>query len=73
MKTCRTCGQSPAPYMTGGPELTPEELEEIRAFHESFSPYFHTGHLPTRLLRLPIHRYCERHKPKDSRVNPAEP
>ncbi len=68
--SCFICGESPAPYMTGGPRLTPEELEEIRAFNEALGVEFHTGHLPTRLLRLPIHHYCEQHKPKDARVDP---
>lgn len=38
--------------------LTPDEIEEIKAFNESFKLEFHTGHLAIRLLRLP-HSGCE--------------
>lgn len=69
MNTCRVCGAGDAPHTTGGPPYTPEEEAEIAAFNASYraadgSPIYHTGHLPTRLLRLPIHHYCDAHKPR---------
>ena len=64
--TCWKCPK-PATGTIGGPPLTPEEQAEVAAYHASFtapdgSPIYHTGHLDTRLLRLPIHPCCDQHR-----------
>lgn len=66
---CLTCGTLTDQY-TGGPPLTPEEQERVAAFNESFTgpngePLYHTGHLSTDLLRLPMHWFCSVHMPKE--------
>lgn len=65
---CETCGAK-TDLHTGGPPLTEAEQAEVAAFHASFnapdgSHIWHTGHMPDRLLRLPMHWYCETHLPK---------
>lgn len=66
---CGICGNSPAPYMEKS-SLTPEQHEEIKAYHASFrdengNPFYHTGHLKPGLMELPRRHLCESCKEND--------